>query len=230
MKPSFSIFILILIWSSCAQHPESFLVQTQPPQEIPNNPDSVKEFKVNSETSEIFWIGTKPTGQHHGTIAISDGAIFLKNGIPVGGNFTIDMHDIDIQELEGKQKTKLSNHLSSSDFFDVENHPVSKFVLTDIQPFNSQSSIAIAEESPYVLADPTHMATGNLSMRGTNLSISFPAKIQVTENRVKAIAKFNIDRTKWGVSYWDESTIENRTKDKLIHNVVYVGFTLEAIR
>jgi len=145
----------------------------------------------------------------------------------------MDMHDLEVKALEGKQKTKLTNHLWSSDFFDVENHPVAKFVLTSIEPFESDVTTVptkASEESPYIISDPTHLVTGNFTMRGSNLSISFPIKIRVTEDRVEATAKFNLDRTKWGVSYWDESTIESRTSDKLIHNVVHVGFSLEASR
>ncbi len=230
MKPSLSIIVLSLVGVSCAQHPDSFLVKTAPPRDVPPQTARAKELKINSANSKIFWVGTKPTGQHRGTIAISDGAIIFQDEVPVGGNFTMDMHDIQVLELEETQKAKLTNHLMSSDFFDVANHPVSKFVLTNITPYDSQESQGPGAESPYILADPTHMATGNFSMRGTNLSISFPVKIKVLEGHLEAEAKFNIDRTKWGVSYWDESTIESRTKDKLIHNVVHVGFVLEGSR
>jgi len=230
LKPTFSFLILSLIWSGCAQHPDSILVQTGPPQEIPINAGDAVEFEVDSESSKVLWIGTKPTGRHNGTIAISDGSIYVKNGIPAGGMFTMDMHDIQIDNMEGKQKTKLNNHLLSSDFFDVENHPVSRFVITALEPYDSQTSSTEAKHGPFVISDPTHIVTGNFYMRGTNLSISFPAKIHVNEHKVEAEAKFNIDRTKWGVSYWDESTIETRTQDKLIHNVVHVAFTLEAVK
>lgn len=230
MKPCFYFLILILIWSNCARSPDSILVLASPPQEIPSKPTDATKFRVDTETSKISWIGTKPTGQHNGTIAISDGIMYLKDGLPVGGNFTMDMNDIQVDNLDGKQKTKLTNHLLSSDFFDVENHPVSTFVLTDLQPFKSPANGAETTAGPYLIADPTHVATGNFSMRGTNLSITFPVKIQLTEQWIEAAARFNIDRTKWGVSYWDESTIESRAKDKLIYNVVHVAFTVKAIR
>jgi len=36
------------------------------------------------------------------------------------------------------------------------------------------------------------------------------------------------DRINWGVSYWEESALENRVKDEMIYNKVNIQLLLEA--
>lgn len=220
-------FATLLI--GCSQNPRSYEAKPKDPVEIPSVADQAAKFKLLPESSYVTWIGTKPTGQHSGTIGISYGRIFVKNDEIIGGEISIDMYDIDIFDLEGQQKDKLTNHLKSSDFFDVENHPVSNFEIAQVEAINPDSAdFELQEDTQFELANPTHRITGNLTLRGTTLSISFPARLNTESGRIAAVAKFNIDRTKWGVSYWDESSLEKRAKDKLIYNQVNAGFVLEA--
>ena len=60
------------------------------------------------------------------------------------------------------------------------------------------------------------------------LSIAFPAKLIVEEGIIKAEAKFNIDRTLWGVMYGDEASVADKAKDKFVYNTVNIGLILEA--
>ncbi len=82
--------------------------------------------------------------------------------------------------------------------------------------------------SEYKIDNPTHAITGNLTMRDTTLSITFPANVSVTDGTVSAEAKFNIDRTNWNVSYGDETDPVAQAKDKFIYNTVNVGFNITA--
>ena len=47
-------------------------------------------------------------------------------------------------------------------------------------------------------------------------------------NVLKAEGKFNIDRTRWNISYQDESSVLDKLKDQFIYNTVNVGFSIEA--
>jgi len=238
--PIFTLFMknitIILSWIyfpalllGCSQNPRSYETKPQDPVEIPQVFDQAAQFQLLPESSYLTWTGTKPTGKHDGTIGISYGRFYSRNDEIIGGSITFDMYDIDILNLKGQQKDKLTNHLKSSDFFDVENHPVSNFDIAEVIPIAADTlNNDITEDTQYELANTTHKITGNLTLRGTTLSISFPARLNIEPGRITAIAKFNIDRTKWGVSYWDESSLETRAKDKLIYNQVNVGFVLEA--
>ncbi|MGB5979935.1 MAG: YceI family protein, partial [Cyclobacteriaceae bacterium] len=84
------------------------------------------------------------------------------------------------------------------------------------------------EEEEYKISNPTHKITGNLTMRGNTKSITFPAKVDMSGDQITARAKFNIDRTEWGVSYGDESKAVDKAKDQFIYNTVNVGFDIVA--
>ena len=179
--------------------------------------------------NHITWIGTKPTGRHSGTIRISQGLLTLDDhDNVVAARFTMDMKDIKVADLQKDpdRHLKLTNHLKSEDFFDVANHPVSRFELTEIQEYSVRDSLPEPEETEFRIKDPNYFVTGNFSMRDTTLSISFPARIDVREDSILVRARFNIDRTLWGVSYRDEKNLENKLRDEFIHNKVNIGIDL----
>lgn len=199
-------------------------------------------FDIQEANSQVIWNGRKPGGEHHGTIAVQDGSIQLKDNEVVGGTIQMDLTQIDVQDLEGEDKGKLEGHLKSPDFFHVEEYPSAKFVITSVEDYNSgesaSDSSALAAEpedtennegyDKYTLENPTHKVTGNLTLRDTTLSITIPARIEVQENQITAISRFTIDRSKWNVNFMDESDLEARAKDKFIYNKVNVGFDVVA--
>lgn len=233
-----SLFLAVALFS-CQQKPGGTDAEVGEAQEVEEVSAAAADYSVNTSESQLMWNGFKPTGRHNGTIGIQDGTISVLNGDVVGGSFTMDMSDINVEDLEGEYKDKLTNHLKSGDFFSVEEYPTAKFEITDVQPYSGQVASAENEDKmavvvndeevdEYSIADPTHTITGNLTMRGNTLSVSFPAKVDVTDNQVTAQAKFNIDRTKWGVNFREESGYEARAKDELIYDTVNVGFDIVA--
>jgi polyisoprenoid-binding protein YceI len=198
-------------------------------------------FSINPANSQVIWNGRKPAGEHHGTIAVQDGAIQLKDNKVVGGTIQMDLTQIDVTDLEGEDEQKLAGHLQSADFFNVEQYPTAKFVITSVEDYNGgntgdSSAMATAPEDTenngeydnYQLENPTHKVTGNLTLRDTTLSITIPASIQVQDEQVTAKSRFTIDRSKWKVNYMDESNLEAKAKDKFIYNKVNVGFDVVA--
>ncbi len=194
-------------------------------------------FSINTANSQVLWNGRKPTGEHHGTIAVQDGAIQLKDNKVVGGTIQMDLTQIDVKDLEGKDEQKLAGHLQSPDFFHVEEYPTAKFVITSVEDYAGGEIIESAktedtenngEFDQFVLENPTHKVTGNLTLRDTTLSITIPATIEVQENQVTAKSRFTIDRSKWNVNYMDETDPVAAAKDKFIYNKVNVGFDVVA--
>jgi polyisoprenoid-binding protein YceI len=82
---------------------------------------------------------------------------------------------------------KLTGHLKSGDFFDVEKFPKATFTSTEIKPGGAGGA--------------THTITGNLELHGVKKSISFPAKVTVDASAVKADAEFVINRKDFGLVY-----------------------------
>lgn len=237
---AFSACAAFLI-SSCSQGPQSDEAEVSAAEEVEEVSASAAEYSLDTNQSELMWNGFKPTGQHNGTIAIQGGSLAVEGDKIVGGSFTMDMSNIDVQDLEGEDRDKLTGHLMSEDFFAVEQYPTAEFVITEVSPYGSGATASTEEKgmavkvnneeiSEYKLESPTHSITGNLTMRDTTLSITFPAKVSMSGDQVTAQSKFNIDRTKWNVSYNDEGDPVRVAKDKFIYNTVNIGFDIVATK
>lgn len=226
---------LALSLAACNSGTEGTEAETTEAQEVIEVAEA-SSIKIDEAQSKVIWNGRKPGGEHHGNIAIEDGTVQLRDDEIVGGTILMDLNTINVEDLEGEDKQKLEGHLKSPDFFYVEQFPTAKFVITKVEEFTGEVS---AEEQPqdvennegfdgYVLANPTHKVTGNLTLRDTTLSITIPAEIEVEENAVKAKSRFVIDRSKWNVNFMDESGVTAEAKDKFIYNKVNVGFDIVA--
>lgn len=219
-----------LIYSSCTENPKSDQAEVSEAKEVANV-ENASTLLIDNQNSEVKWVGTRPGRRHNGTIGIKQGTFQAANNSLVGGTIILDMHDIDVQDQQGEDKQKLTRHLKSPDFFDVENHPEAKFEITSVEQIDDSNQAATAaaqSDSEFQLANPTHRISGNLTMRGNTLGITFPARINASSEEIHAEAKFNIDRTKWGVSYQDEAKAADKARDKFIYNTVNVGFDVVA--
>ena len=174
-------------------------------------------FAIDTTTTEIGWVGAKPTGVHTGTFSVTDGTLAVnENGI-TAGNFTINIGDMQVTDLQGEDKAKLEGHLKSPDFFDAASYPTATFVITSVAPYDSTQ---IATKLP----GATHLISGNLTMKDSTVNITFPAKVQVAEGSVLAEADFQIDRTQWGMNYKGP----NNPADWMIKKEVELKLNLKA--
>lgn len=242
MKLNKSFYALLLtgaLFAACDSKPAGDVAEVGEAQEV-SDIQGDATFSVDTSASKVAWIGLKPGGRHYGTLGLEGGQLQIQNGQVAGGTLEIDLNDIDVKDLEGEYRGKLIGHLKSPDFFDVAQHPKAKFVITSVSKLNgAANTAALTEESkkevdndadkfvPEV-TDPTHSITGNLTLRDTTLSVTFPAHVELTDNGIQAKARFVIDRTNWGIKFRDDTSPVNRAKDEVIYNNVAVGFDLNA--
>lgn len=201
---------------------------------------AAQEYTVDTTASMVTWIGSKPTGKHDGTIPVSNGTIAVEGDAIVGGSVDMSISGITNTDLaeNAEMQGKLIDHLLSPDFFDAANYPSANFTITSVEAYSSSDSVEVKEEydtefkpmaaDENIVETPTHKITGNLTMRGKTLSVSFPANVQMQDGKIMANAKFNIDRTMWGLMYGDEAGAVDKAKDKFIYNTVNVGLNLVA--
>jgi len=174
-------------------------------------------YSVNTSESTIEWIGTKPVGKHHGTLKIKEGSLAVNDNKVQGGRFVMDVNTIQPDDQDDKGNEKLRGHLLSEDFFEAEKYPDAVFEITSV-------SDGTANDGNLVMKDATHTVTGNLTLKDVTKSISFPARMQVSNNRVVADANFNIDRTKWNLNYGNDQSLG----DKFIYPEVNLQLHLVA--
>jgi polyisoprenoid-binding protein YceI len=171
-----------------------------------------ESFKVDASKSSVNWLAKKVTGQHNGTITISNGTLSLANDKIVGGKFEIDMTSIINADLQGEWNTKLIGHLKSDDFFSVAKNPTAKLDITNVETKENNTII-----------------NGKLTIKGITQDISFPASVSKKGNVVVAIATIRIDRTKYDIKYGSKSFIEG-IGDKAIDDEFELQVNLVAIK
>ncbi len=217
MKNIFGIFTLLLA--------VSLLTACGPKGEKVEAKDAVKEttttaaataYSVDTQASKIIWTGSKPTGQHTGTIGIKDGSVAVVDGNITGGEFTIDFTSLVCTDLKpGEGKEDLEGHLKTGDFFEVEKFPTGTFKVTSAEAVSGDATI-------------THNVTGNLTMKGVTKSVTIPMNVAMMGDKIAAQSTaFTIDRTQWGITF-HSGTIAGTAKDKIINDQVGLVVTLVA--
>ena len=228
---------LLLLVYACGSGGNRALVSEEA-QPAAEGSEQALRYVVQTESSYVTWTGSKISEKHYGKIGMSEGMFFVEEGQITSGSVTIDLQTLSVAHPDAAEETeKLRNHLLSKDFFETETYPTAYFELVSLAPYDAstfqdreeyESTGKPATASEHMVESPTHNITGNLTIRGTKRSITFPGRIDMSEGSFTVAAKFNIDRTEWGVSYGDENSVIDKAKDKFIYNTVNVGFMLNA--
>jgi len=131
--------------------------------------------------SQINFTGSKVTGSHSGGFKTFTGHFTIQDGAPVGNDHlvTIDMNST------WSDDDKLTGHLKSADFFDVEKHPEAKFEITSLEK-KTEGSWSVS---------------GNFTLHGVTKNITFPATVAMSGETARIDAKFDINRKDFDIVY-----------------------------
>jgi polyisoprenoid-binding protein YceI len=164
---------------------------------------AAKQFEIDPAASSIAFAGTNVTGESAGKFTAFSGSIAAPGTDPAQGSATVTIDMTSVQtSADG-----LTKHLKSPDFFDVEKHPTATFVTTAITPGGERGA--------------SHTVQGNLELRGTKKSLSFPAILSLSDQQATLKAKFLFDRQPFGVKH-------RGAPDNLIRDLVRVELDLVA--
>ncbi|MBI9034482.1 MAG: YceI family protein [Bacteroidales bacterium] len=170
-------------------------------------------YKVENTKSKVEWLGKKIGGQHNGTIGIHSATLRFEKGRLTAADVIMDMNTIVNLDLENQEyNQKLVGHLKSKDFFDVENHPKSSFITTEVKD----------------LGNNTYLVSGDLNIKSIILPVSFEVYANESEGKAKAKATLIFDRSKYNIKYNSSSFFEN-LGDKVIYDDVEIRFDLNAL-
>lgn len=176
-------------------------VEPKDAQEVAASGEESVQYEINTEASTIEWRGTKPTGEHVGTIDIQSGTFTADQDEIESGNVTIDMESITVldEEISDEDRTNLENHLKGTvegketDFFNVSEYPTATFEITGVSEANGQK-----------------MIQGNLTIKEDTKNIEFPVTTSVNGDELTLESEsFVIDRTDWNVNYGSKSVFDN---------------------
>lgn len=174
-------------------------VEADTAEPAPADPEAT--LAISPSNSKIEFIGAKVTASHEGGFADFSGNVALADPVEQS---TIDL-TIQTASLYADRE-KLTKHLKSPDFFDVEKFPKATFKSTGIEK----------------TADG-HTITGDLTLHGVTKRISFPATIKATDAKVNANAEFSINRKDFGITY-------PGMPDDLIRDLVVIKLSLDLPR
>lgn len=176
-------------------------VQPGEAQEAAAASDQARQYEIDTTESTIEWRGTKPTGEHIGTIDIQSGSFTATEEQIESGNVTIDMNSIAVTDegMDDDDRKSLENHLKGTvegketDFFNVNEYPTATFEITGVTEKDGQK-----------------MLQGNLTIKDETKNIEFPVSTSIDENVLTVESEtFVIDRTDWKVNYGSKSVFDN---------------------
>jgi len=177
--------------------------------------EGLTTYKIVPEKTTIHWTGTKPTGEHHGTVNVKTGTLQLNGKEIQQAKVVMDMTSIKNKDIQKeKMRKKIIEHLKSEDFFNVSNHPEASFELTNSEKIQDKRF--------------THTFSGNLTIKDISKNITFKGKMGQTDNQITFQSdKFLIDRTNWEINYKSKSVFEN-LKDQFIHDDIALQLKMVA--
>ncbi len=208
-----SLLALTLILVSCGQRPAGERAAVREKEAIAEAQGEI--VAIDYANSRLAWIGYKPTGQHDGIISFSEGSLNVKNQTITGGEFVIDINSLKVVDIvDPEMNASLRGHLLSPDFFDVALFSTARFVISSVEEM--------------VQAGSTHQITGNLTMKDVTKSVTFPAEIKFTDNRIEANSvAFTIDRAAWNIRYGSKTFFDN-LRDNFINDEVTIKISIVA--
>lgn len=181
-------------------------------------------YNVDLAASKVDWKAFHKGGfaPRWGTLKLKSGEITVENDAVTSGEFVIDMTTLKVDPASvteaDKKPADLEAHLKNADFFDVEKQPTSDFKITAVAD--------LAGELPKdAVAGANKTISGNLTLLGKTLNVSFPAKVTVAEGKASIQAKFTVNRADWGIKF---GTDETDPAEWMISKDIEIGINVTA--
>ncbi len=179
---------------------------------------SGESFTVDTSASSVRFTGHGVGKNHPGTFQLSSGQVNLADNKISGGEFIINIKSMDMEQKEAMFQEKLKPHLLSGDFFDAEKFETARFVITKVEPYKADNS------DTSIIEGANFNVSGNFTLKDATKNITFPARIDLDKNTVRAKANFDIDRTQWQMNYGNDKTLG----DKFISETVNINLDILA--
>lgn len=175
-------------------------------------------FAVDTADSRIRFTGHGVGKNHPGVFKLSSGNVAVAGNQITGGDFIINIKSMDLEQKGGMFDEKLHPHLMSGDFFDANKFGTAKFTITKVEPYQSSGS------DTSIVEGANFSVSGNFTLKDVTKNITFPARIDLDENTLKAKGNFDIDRRQWNMNYGNDKTLG----DKFISETVNIELNLLA--
>lgn len=141
-------------------------------------PAAETRYRITDANTKIDFTGTKPGGaKHDGGFKRAAGVIVLADGFEPQVDVEIDCGSLHSDNF------LLTWHLKGADFFDIKKHPKARFTSTSVRR-----------------SGDGYLVTGNLTLLGVTMPVSFPAAITGGET-LRLRGKALLNRQDFGMTY-----------------------------
>jgi polyisoprenoid-binding protein YceI len=164
------------------------------------DPATVQTLPLDPAASSLELVAAKVTRKHDGSFKQFSGNATLVRDQIQGVSFEVETASLTTDT------EKLTAHIKTKDFLDVEKFPKATFKSTSIVPKPADGA--------------THEVTGQLTLHGVTNEISFPVNVVMTPESVKGSGEIHIDRKKFGVVY--PGMPDDLIKDDVVLKPVFV--------
>lgn len=162
-----------------------FAVQAKDSKKATKAAAKKEEAKKVDATGNVKWTGYGVGKSHTGDIKVSKGNLEMKGNDIVGGEFEMDMKSLT------SDSEKLTVHLKSGDFFDVEKFNTAKYKITKVEALPTPAAGA-----------PTHKFSGTLTIKDKTHPHDVMALVKKDGEKWTANADSEItDRTQYDIVY-----------------------------
>ncbi|MBL6876479.1 MAG: YceI family protein [Chitinophagales bacterium] len=167
-------------------------------------------FYLDKEKSMLNWKAKKVTGEHFGTIALTNGKFSFSNGQLTGGVAYADLTSIVVEDIKDKaMNTKLTEHLNSKDFFHTSEFPSATLKLDG----STDEAIAF----------------GSLTIKDITHPIEFPFEVIENEGILTLSGSMLVDRTMYDIRYRSGKFFED-LGDKTIYDDFELSFIAVSLK
>ncbi len=148
-----AIMLSIFLLASCGSKTTNNKEVENTSEEKETITSTAKVQSINLEESNVHWKGEMlGMYSHEGNIDLSKAELLMADGKIAGGSFEVDMTtmvptDDNFNPAEGKTADKLVGHLSSPDFFDVENHATASFKINSVDGSTATGTLTVRGKS-----------------------------------------------------------------------------------
>lgn len=151
------------------------------------------KVKTWADSSRIEWTGFEHGGPRTGYFDLKDGKIRILDGQVIGGTFNIDIASMSATDMASADlRNMMLDKLQGPDFFNMALYPSARFEILEVTPVTGNKYNGVLGSNALV--------HGQLTMLGKSMVISFPAKIELDQERIVVDAAFRLDRTEWGMT------------------------------
>ena len=216
MKTWFVPGVAALFFVGCANAPKGDEARISEKQQVAKGGGEI--FVVDTAESRVKFTGHGVGKNHVGRFTLASGQLTIKGNEISSGSFVINIRSMQLDSKENMFAGKLGPHLMSGDFFDADKFGSARFEITGVEPYRPDA----ADTS--IVEGANFRVSGNFTLKDVTRNISFPARVDLDGDQVRAKANFDIDRTDWNMNYGNDKTL----KDKFISEKVNIELDLEA--